>query len=613
MILKMSCFWVSRLPKGRPSKSRQSISRWWPALLLIWGCGSPEPGGMPATQTGERAGPEPAAELQPAPTRGIEIFVDRAADTGLRFDHLNGRADEFHMAEILGSGAALFDYDNDGDLDAYLVQSGKLAEEGRGAADRLYQNRLMETGKLIFEDVSERSGDLGSGYGMGVAVGDIDNDGFVDLYVTHFGSNQMLHNQQDGTFRDITEPSGTDDPRWSVSSTFWDYDLDGKLDLFVGNYVDFTLTASKQCFSKTSERDYCGPLSYQPSGDRLFRNVGASKGVSQFEDTTAQAGVLSGAGPALGTVSADFNGDHWPDLFVANDATANLMWINDRSGRFENQALLAGTAFNLDGEAEASMGLVAGDFDGDGDEDLFMTHLQDETNTLYSNDGSGLFTDQTLGSGLDLSSRQLTGFGTGWIDYDNDGLLDLLIVNGAVRMKAELQRAGDPFPLHEPNQLLRNLGGGRVEDISARAGRVFELSEVSRGAAFGDVDNDGDTDVLVVNNGGPARLMINAVGQDTAWLGFRLLRNGRDDYGARVKVSLEDGRTLWRRVGTDGSYASAGDPRLLIGVGDSKVKGVEVFGSDGRRHELMPDQWSLRSYRTIDLSKPADGAAGGTR
>ena len=580
----------------------------WLALLPVLGCGSPQPEPPAQPPSNGVAGMEPA-ESPASPEQ--EIFVDRAEATGLHAMHLNGSDGHLYLAEIVGSGAAWLDVDNDGDLDAYVIQGGPLSVGTLGAKDQLFQNQLVETGELSFVDVSDRAGDLGSGYGMGVASGDIDNDGFVDLYITQFGSNQLLHNQGDGTFRDITELSGTDDPRWSVSATFWDYDQDGRLDLFVGNYVDFTLTASKQCFSATSEPDYCSPISYRSLPDRLFRNLGADSvgRPPRFEDTTAKSGLLSEHGPALGAVSADFNGDLRPDLYVANDEAANLMWINLGDGRFENQALLAGTAFNLEGEAEASMGLVAGDCDGDGDEDLFMTHLQNETNTLYRNDGSGLFADSTLGSGLDLSSRRFTGFGTGWIDFDHDSRLDLLVVNGAVRMKAELQRAGDRFPLHEPNQLMRQLENGRFEDISARAGRVFELSEVSRGAAFGDVDNDGDTDVLVTNNAGPARLMINTVGQESSWLGFRLKRHGRDDFGARVAVSLEDGRTLWRRVATDGSYASAGDPRVRVGLGEpgkAVVRSVEIHWSDGEKQELAAGAWAIGEYRTIERGSAGD-------
>ncbi len=591
-------------------------------LALCWlmqGCGSPQQDPTRASSGVQDAaagsGSTGAAEPSDAVT-GAEFFVDRASEVGLDAVHLNGSDGHLFLAEIVGSGAALVDYDNDGDLDAYLIQGGSLSVELLGAKDLLFKNQLAETGSLSFVDVSDQAGDLADGYGMGIASGDIDNDGFVDLYITQFGSNQLLHNQGDGTFRDITELSGTDDPRWSVSATFWDYDQDGRLDLFVGNYVDFTLTASKQCFSATSEPDYCSPISYRSLPDRLFRNLGTdgADGLPRFEDTTAKAGLLAEHGPALGAVSADFNGDSKPDLYVANDEAANLMWINLGQGRFENQALLAGTAFNLEGEAEASMGLVAGDYDGDGDEDLFMTHLQDETNTLYRNDGSGLFADSTLGSGLDLSSRRYTGFGTGWIDVDQDGRLDLLVVNGAVRMKAELQRAGDPFPLHEPNQLMRQLEDGRFEDVSARAGRVFELSEVSRGAAFGDIDNDGDTDVLVTNNSGPARLLINTVGQDGAWLGLRLRWRGRDDFGARVAVSMGDGRTLWRRVATDGSYASAGDPRLRVGLGEpgkATVRGVEVHWSDGEKQKLSPDAWAVGAYRTVERGK-STGEAGGS-
>jgi hypothetical protein len=272
---------------------------------------------------------------------------------------------------------------------------------------------------------------------------------------------------------------------------------------------------------------------------------------------------------------------------VANDGVPNQLWVNQGDGSFQNEALLAGTAVNMEGKPEASMGVDAADFDGDGDDDLFMTHIQGETNTIYVNDGQGWFEDRTLAAGLGAPSKQFTAFGTVWLDYDNDGWLDLFVANGEVRIVPILMRQGEKYPLHQPNQLFRNRGEGRFEEVTGRAGRVFELSEVSRGAALGDVDNDGDGDILLVNNNGPVRLLLNQIGNRKPWLGLRLVdEHGRDALGARVEVVTDAGRRLWRRVRTEGSYLSANDPRVLVGLGDAQgVKAVRVHWPDGTRED----------------------------
>ncbi len=318
--------------------------------------------------------------------------------------------------------------------------------------------------------------------------------------------------------------------------------------------------------------------------------------------------MAAASGNTLGGVAADLNGDGWPDLYVANDMTPNRLWINRRDGTFADEALFAGVALNWQGEAEASMGVDAGDFDGDGDDDLFMTHLTGETNTLYLNDGAGVFRDRTLAAGLDAPSWRQTAFGTLWFDYDNDGWLDLLAVNGAVRVIEEQAQAGDPLPLKQPNQLFRNLGDGTFRELTAEAGEDFAGLEVSRGAAFGDVDNDGDTDVLVTNNAGPARLLINQVGQRRSWLGLRLDPAGtRSSTGSRVAVFVASRPPLWRRSRTDGSYASANDPRVLVGLGDAaSVARLRLVRPDGRRVE-----WRQLPTGAFVNVAAASGASGG--
>ena len=526
-----------------------------------------------------------------------QILVDATQESGIAFVHFNGTTGEFFLPEITGAGGALFDYDNDGDLDLYLVQGAKLltrpnppgfAWQGDGPPrDRLYRNDLEGSGSgrlLHFSDVTEESEIASLSYGMGVATGDFNNDGWTDLYVTNVGPNQMLRNNGDGTFSDVIKRAGTDDPHWSTSATFFDYDRDGWLDLYVTNYVDFSADMKRECFSNTSARDYCGPDAYDPLVDRLFHN----EGDGTFKDVTVSSGIRATFGAGLGVVAVDLNADGWTDIYVANDGDPNQLWINQKDGTFQDEALLAGVALNHEGRAEASMGVDVGDFDGDGDEDLFMTHLDGESNTFYVNTGDGFFEDLTIKLGLHLTSLPYTGFGTHFFDYDNDGWLDLLVVNGSVRVMERLARKGELYPLHQPNHLFQNTGQARFVEIAKKAGPAFEVQEVSRGAAFGDVDNDGDTDVVVFNNNGRARLLLNQVGSRQHWLGLRLVgkRGGWDTLQTSVEVLRPRGRALWRRVHTDGSYCSASDPRLLVGMGDiDEPPTVRVHWPDGGMEE----------------------------
>ena len=487
---------------------------------------------------------------------------------------------------------ALFDYDDDGDLDVYFLQ-GALLDPKKSLSDslfpapadgppqnQLFRNELSEDGRLHFTDVTEEANVRDTGYGMGAAVGDYDNDGNLHLYVTRFGANVLHRNNGDGTFSNVTRQAGVDDRRWSTSAAFLDYDLDGDLDLFVTNYLDFTVKGNRPCPNEVGELDYCDPSVYQPHADRLFRNQGEGK----FSDVTEAAGIGTSFGRALGVVCADFNLDGWMDVYVANDGSANQLWINQGDGTFEDLALLSGTAYTADGKAEAGMGVTAGDFDNDGDEDLFMTHLAHETHTLYRNDGKAHFHDATIESGLAAISRY-TGFGTQWFDYDNDGDLDVFVANGAVRSVASLR--GKPYPYQEKNQLYRNEGGYKFREIpAAEAGPALDLIEVSRGTAFGDIDNDGDIDIVVANNNGPARLLLNQIGSRQHWLQVRLerARANRFAVGARVGVLREGQRPLWRRAQTDGSYLSANDGRVHLGLGrDPRLKAVVVEWPGGKK------------------------------
>jgi hypothetical protein len=500
----------------------------------------------------------------------------------------------------MGAGVALFDYDNDGDLDVFVVQGGPLDSSAPASTpnypiSRLFRNDLTRgpDGKprLHFTDVTAHAGVGLRAYGMGVAVGDYDNDGDLDLFITSFGPDYLLRNNGNGTFTDVTSDAGVSDPLWSTSATFLDYDRDGDLDLFVANYLDFTLAGNKICTDASGARDYCGPRTYRPAPDRLYRNDGNG----HFTDVTEAAGIARADGAGLGVVADDYNGDGWLDLYIANDATPNQLWINHRDGTFVDEGPLSGAALNAAGNPEGSMGIASGDFDGDGDEDLFVTNIIGETFALYRNDGSGNFEDARVATGIAALTSSVTGFGADWFDYDNDGWLDLFVANGAVNV-IESQR-GQPNPFRMKNQLFHNSGDGRFTDASALGGAAFARAEISRGAAFGDIDNDGDTDIVVTTSGGPVRLLLNRGTAGSHWIDISLRDSpgNRFGVGARVGVERAGKPTLWRRVHTDGSYLSASDIRTHVGLGpSSSVDSVLVQWLDGTR-----ERWTHATTDTL--------------
>jgi hypothetical protein len=577
------------------------------AFLLLAGCRSQSEPRPTSTRSSGPASPLDAAG---------EWFVDRAHETGLTFVHFNGMSGAFYYPEIMAPGVALFDFDNDGDLDVFVVQGQMLGGKPVNQAlvppraplqGHLYRNELSGSAEsLRFTDVTEQSGIVARGYGMGAAAGDVNNDGCVDLYVTNLGTNQLFRNNCDGTFSDVSKASGAADTGWSVSASFFDFDRDGWLDLLVGHYLTYTLANNVQCYSVSGSPDYCPPHVYRPEPSRLYRN----RGDGTFADVTTSAGVAAEFGPALGVSTADFNGDGWIDFYVANDGQPNQLWMNQRDGTFRNTALLAGAALSAEGTAKSSMGIDAGDVENDGDEDLFISELTGQGVNLYVNDGSGLFEERSTPSGLQMATLPYTGFGTGWLDFDNDGWLDLVMVNGAVTQNPEAVSRNETFSLQQRKQIYRNLGAVRFEDVTPRAGKVFQLQEVSRGAAIGDIDNDGDPDIVVGNAAGPLRLLINQVGNRRHWIGVRAVgsssqslkpeaeRPARDMLGARVGIVRTDGSTIWRRARADGSYASANDPRVLVGLGDAtSVSRVRVQWPDGQSEEW--DKIPIDRYSTL--------------
>jgi len=520
-------------------------------------------------------------------------FEEISQTSGLNFHHFTGATGQFYLPEIMGSGVALFDYDNDGDLDIFLIQ-GTLLEPGKTMRDarfpppanwkpgnRLFRNMLHETGKLQFIDVTEQAGLGHVGYGMGAAVGDYNNDGYPDLYLTEFGANHLYRNNGNGTFTDVTSEAGLETGGWSASAAFLDYDNDGYLDLYVTRYLDFTIRGNKECFNPAGERDYCTPSAYKSLTHRLYRNLGNGR----FQDVTQSAGIAAATGPGLGVASADFNGDGRPDIFVANDGAANLLWLNNGDGTFRESALESGVAYSADGVARAGMGVAVGDPGRTGADGIFVTNLTRESATLYRNLGPAEFTDATLETRLYQPTFPYTGFGVQWFDYDNDGWLDLFIANGAVTSMESLR--GTPYPFRQRNLLLHN-DHGKFRDAGTDAGAPFQLSEVGRGAAFGDLDNDGRVDIVVANNNGPARILLNCTTPPGHWLEVRLqgVKCNRDGIGARVAAVVPGEPPLWRHAHTDGSYLSASDVRVHFGLGPKTQVQVWVDWPDGRKESF---------------------------
>ncbi|MCH8344799.1 MAG: CRTAC1 family protein [Planctomycetes bacterium] len=527
------------------------------------------------------------ADASQAPA--AQWFTEITTAVGLDFVHETGATGELYMPEVIGPGAALFDFDNDGDLDIYLINGNHGLPDA--VVEQIPTNRLYRQdpdGRFV--DVTAESGLGDGGYGMGVAIGDIDNDGDADVYVTNYGPDRLYQNRGDGTFEDITESAGIDVPGWSCSAVFLDYDRDGFLDLYVTQYVEFDPLL--RCFDEAGRRDYCGPKSFPPIHDVLLHNNGSSGGPG-FTDVSEQAGVASVAAAGLGVVCEDLNDDGWIDVYVANDAYPNHLWLNQRDGTFREAALMMGAAYNMHGQSEAGMGVVAADFDNDSRFDLFVTHLRVETNTHYRNLGRGLgFDDVTGETGLAASSMEYTGFGTAALDVELDGDLDLVVANGRVNRVDPLPDSSLDPPwdlLAEPNLFYLNDGRGRFELIERPVASLCGLIEITRGLAIGDIDSDGDLDILISNVQGPARLYRNTSPRNGHWLVVRATDLGlrRDAIGARVTVFC-DGRPLVRTITRGFGYLSSSDPRAHFGLGDvDRVDRIEVRWPDGAR-ETFP-------------------------
>jgi hypothetical protein len=517
---------------------------------------------------------DPATVNDPGPP-GEPWFADVTDAAGLDFVHDAGPLGTFFMPQSIGSGAALFDFAEDGRVKyLYLLQNGGP----KGAKNRLYRQGPDGRYRLV-----AGSGLEVAGYSMGVAVGDVNNDGLPDVLLTQYDGLKLFLNNGDGTFTDITDEAGLSNPAWGTSAAFVDYDRDGWLDLVVVNYVNYDPTWP--CSSRSGQRDYCPPKTFQGRVCKLFRNCGraaAGKGHGvRFEDMTVRAGLGALPGPGLGVVCADFTGDGWPDIFVANDGQANRLWVNQHDGTFKEEAVARGVGLNGMGNAEAGMGIAIGDVDGDGLFDLLVTHLTEETNTLWRQETLGYFRDRTAFAGLAGSATRGTGFGTVLADFDLDGALDLAVANGRVSRAPTLVNAdlGPHWGLYaERNRLFVNDGKGRFRDVSAANPAYCGTANVARGLVCADVDGDGAMDLLVTTVAGRARLFRNVAPRRGHWLLVRALDPAlkRDAYGAEVRVRA-GGRTWLRLINPAGSYLCSGDVRAHFGLGSAgRVDAIEV-------------------------------------
>lgn len=565
------------------------------ALCLLPGCSRPDPASPDATVT------------QASP-----FFEDVTERAGIDFQHHADGAKDFFFPAIMCAGGAFLDFDADGDLDILLIDGGEWprspdlpSANGKSpASDGSGRNqcRLFRQDEgLKFQDVSESAGLKLLGYGMGAAVGDVNNDGFPDIYVTCFGPDHLFVNRRDGTFEDQTHSAGIENERWGASAAFLDYDRDGWLDLFVTNYVDYD--PAQACLTHNGQQDFCNPARFPRTSDKLFRNItgqlgdtttdGAEKVSSaRFEDVSVISGIALKAGAGLGVIGTDLNSDGWPDIYVANDGHANFLWLNQRDGTFREDAVLSGVAYDRLGKGQGSMGIAFGDVNHDLRFDLLVTNLDGENNALYLGLPDGGFEESSVSAGISAISFPRTGFGTAFMDVDHDGDLDMLVANGRVRRRADAvvnakdSRNAAEFwrPYLEANDLLLNDGSGRFAPVASKSDGFLSMSGPSRALATGDVDNDGDLDVLVTVVGGRVRLLQNTSTKSGHWLTVRAVlpkSGGRDALGARVTVMRGDQRWV-SAVATGSSYLAANDPRLHFGLGEtSQVDAIDVVWPDG--------------------------------
>ncbi len=533
----------------------------------------------------------------------FEEIADRA---GVHFRTENSPTAEKHQPETMPAGIALFDYDGDGLLDIYLVNGAELpslVKTGSKYSNRLFHNN----GNGTFTDVTERAGVAGAGYGMGVAVGDYDNDGWPDLFVANVNGNQLFHNNGDGTFTDVTAKAGVGGAMhsgrkmWSISAGWFDYNRDGLLDLFVVNYCDWDPRYEPVCMG-IDGRGYCHPKSFAPLTNTIYRN----NGDGTFTDVSAETAISKVQGRGMGVAFADYDRDGWPDIFVANDNSPNLLFRNVEGKRFEEVGLQAGVAYDDDGNALAGMGVDFRDVNNDGLPDLWHTAIENETFPLYLNSGKGSFVNAGQPSHVANLTRPMSGWSNGIVDLDNDGWKDLVVARGNVM--DNIEQISGHFRYAEPNSVLRNLGNGRFEDVSTTAGADFIRPAPYRGLAYGDLDNDGRIDLVVTALGGPVRIFHNVTESHNHWLLLKLTgtKSNRMGLGAEVRLTTDNGRTLYNEATTSTGYAASSDPRVHFGLGSSRIaREIEIRWPSGTR-QLLHD---VAVDRVLPVTEP-DGKDG---
>ena len=522
-------------------------------------------------------------------------FTDVAAAAGLRFRHNPGRSGQKYLPETLGAGCAFVDYNNDNWPDIFLINGKSWTPGPRRSYPALYRNNKDGT----FTDVTAAAGLAVEMYGMGVAAGDYDNDGHQDLYITALEGDRLFHNERNGTFRDVTRAAGIANADFGASAAWLDYDRDGRLDLFVANYVRWSVKTDLWCSLDGQTKSYCTPESYKGTASKLYRNLGGGK----FEDASRKAGVDDPASKSLGIAVLDFDGDQWPDLFVANDTQPNKLYRNNRDGTFREVGVAAGVAFGEDGVARGAMGVDAADYDRSGRPHLLVGNFSNQMLGLYHNEGNGLFVDEAPASAVGRVSLLYLTFGVFFFDYDLDGRLDIFAANGHI--EDEINRVQPRVQYAQPPLVFRNLGGKKFEHATASLGAAFGRAIVARGAAYADYDLDGDLDLLVTTNGGPAYLYRNDGGNSNSWLRVKTVgtKSNRDGIGAVVRVRSASG-SQWQMVRSGSSYCSQSELALTFGLGrDKKADAVEIEWPSGER-QTFPNL-DANQFLLIEEGKPS--------
>jgi len=550
------------------------------------------------------APPTPESAAKPSRPSGPIEFTDVTAQAGIHFKHNSGAFGKKYLPETMGSGACFLDYDNDGWQDILLVNSMDWPEHKSGKSfPALYHNNKDGT----FTDVTRQAGLAMEMYGLGCAVADYDNDGYEDIYITTVGSNHLFHNLGNGKFADVTAKAGVADPGFSASAVWFDYDNDGKLDLFVAHYIDWSIATDQYCSLDNKNKSYCTPQAYKGQSSSLFHN----KGDGTFENVTRRAGLYDPTSKALGIALLDYDNDGWLDLFVSNDTEPNKLYHNNHNGTFTDVGVAAGVAYSEAGTVRAGMGTDAADYDGSGWQSLVIGNFTNEGMALYHNDGSGLFTNEAPATGIARVSTKSLTFGTFFFDYDLDGPPDILAVNGHV--SDDISVVQPQVKYAQPPHLFRNLGKNKFEEVTTKLGPALQRAIVGRGAAYGDFDNDGDLDLLVMANNGSARLLRNDNGNQNDMLRLKTVgtRSNRDGIGAKITLKINKGTQLFGMVKTGSSYLSQSELPLTFGLGKpegGKTVSLEIAWPSGQKDtlsDIKPNQFiTVKEGKGIISAQP---------